>query len=86
MVLALHNAGISVVMDVVYNHTYSLDSWFQKTVPYYYYRQNEDGTLCNGSACGNDTASERKMFGNYIKNSIPVSYTHLDVYKIQLLS
>ena len=70
MILALHNAGIRVVMDVVYNHTYSLDSWFQKTVPYYYYRINDDGTLCNGSACGNDTASERYMFGQYIKKSI----------------
>ena len=67
MILSLHKAGIRVIMDVVYNHTYSLDSWFQKTVPYYYYRQNDDGTFCDGSACGNDTASERYMFGQYIK-------------------
>ena len=87
MVLALHNAGISVVMDVVYNHTYSLDSWFQKTVPYYYYRQNEDGTLCNGSACGNDTASERKMFGNYMKNSILywADEYHIDGFRFDLM-
>lgn len=87
MVLALHNAGISVVMDVVYNHTYSLDSWFQRTVPYYYYRQNEDGTLCNGSACGNDTASEREMFGNYIKNSVMywANEYHIDGFRFDLM-
>lgn len=87
MVLALHKAGICVVMDVVYNHTYSLDSCFQKTVPYYYYRENDDGTLCNGSACGNDTASERAMFGNYIKNSILYwsREYHVDGFRFDLM-
>ena len=87
MILALHNAGISVVMDVVYNHTYSLDSWFQKTVPYYYYRQNDDGTICNGSACGNDTASERKIFGNYIRNSVLywANEYHIDGFRFDLM-
>ena len=70
MVQALHKAGLSVVMDVVYNHTYSLDSNFNKTVPYYYYREEEDGTYCNGSACGNDTASERKMYQKYMIDSV----------------
>ena len=88
MILALHNAGIRVVMDVVYNHTYSLDSWFQKTVPYYYYRINDDGTLCNGSACGNDTASERYMFGQYIKKSILhwVKEYHIDGFRFDLMA
>ena len=57
MVQAIHKAGLGVVMDVVYNHTYSTDSAFQKTVPDYYYRLEEDGTFSNGSICGNDTAS-----------------------------
>ena len=55
MIQALHNAGIGVIMDVVYNHTYSTDSVFQNTVPNYYYRMNEDGTFSNGSGCSNDT-------------------------------
>lgn len=87
MIMALHDSGINVVMDVVYNHTYSLDSWFQRTVPYYYYRQNDDGTLCNGSGCGNDTASEREMFGNYIKNSILywIQEYHIDGFRFDLM-
>lgn len=87
MILALHKAGIRVIMDVVFNHTYSLDSWFQKTVPYYYYRMNEDGTFCDGSACGNDTASERYMFGQYMKKSI-LYWTeeyHIDGFRFDLM-
>lgn len=45
MIQALHNAGIGVIMDVVYNHTYTSDSWLQRTVPNYYYRMNNDGTF-----------------------------------------
>lgn len=70
MVQALHNAGISVVMDVVYNHTYSLDSNLNKIVPYYYYRYGSDGTPSNGSGCGNETASERSMMRRYMVDSI----------------
>ncbi len=87
MIHSLHKAGIRVIMDVVFNHTYSLDSWFQKTVPYYYYRMNEDGTFCDGSACGNDTASERYMFGQYIKKSI-LYWTreyHIDGFRFDLM-
>lgn len=59
MIQSLHKNGFRVIMDVVYNHTYSLDSWLQRTVPWYYYRLHEDGSVSNGSACGNDIASER---------------------------
>lgn len=87
MVAALHQAGICVVMDVVYNHTFSLDSWFQKTVPYYYYRQWKDGTFSNGSACGNDIASEREMCANYIKQSILywAQEYHIDGFRFDLM-
>lgn len=87
MVLALHEAGISVIMDVVYNHTYSIDSYLQRTVPYYYYRQNGDGSFSNGSACGNDTSSERVMFGNYMKQSILhwVKEYHIDGFRFDLM-
>lgn len=70
MVQALHNAGISVVMDVVYNHTYSIDSNLNKVVPYYYYRYQSNGTASNGSGCGNETASERKMYRKYMVDSV----------------
>ena len=66
MIKALHKNGFRVIMDVVYNHTYFLDSWFQRTVPWYYYRVHENGETANGSACGNDVASERIMCANYI--------------------
>lgn len=70
MIQALHEAGIAVVMDVVFNHTYSLDSVFQRTVPDYYYRKGADGTFSNGSLCGNDTASEREMFRQYMIDTV----------------
>ena len=60
MIKALHDAGLSVVMDVVYNHTYSTDSCFTSTLPKYYYRMDAKGNYSNGSGCGNDTASERR--------------------------
>lgn len=70
MVQALHNAGISVVMDVVYNHTYDANSNLNKVVPYYYYRYDGKGGNSNGSGCGNETASERPMFGKYMIDSV----------------
>ena len=87
MVAALHKAGISVVMDVVYNHTHSLDSHFNRTVPYYYYRQWEDGSYCDGSDCGNDTASERKMFQKYIIESVLywIKEYHIDGFRFDLM-
>ena len=70
MVQALHENGIGVVMDVVYNHTYSADSCLNRIVPYYYYRFNYDGSPANGSGCGNETASNRKMFRKYMVDSV----------------
>lgn len=70
MVQGLHAAGIGVVMDVVYNHTYAPDSNLNRIVPYYYYRFNYDGTPANGSGCGNETASNRVMFRKYMVDSV----------------
>ena len=69
MVQALHNAGIGVIMDVVYNHTYDANSSFNKIVPYYYYRYTSTGANSSASGCGNDTASERYMFGKFMVES-----------------
>ena len=70
LIAALHANSIGVVMDVVYNHTYfGLESAFNKTVPMYYYR-SLGGKLTNGSGCGNELASERKMCRNYIVDSV----------------
>lgn len=87
MILALHNAGIGVIMDVVYNHTYSLDSVFEKTTPGYYYRQFEDDTYSDGSACGNETASERSMFRKYIIDSVLywAEEYHIDGFRFDLM-
>jgi len=70
MVQALHEAGIGVVMDVVYNHTYDANSSFNKIVPYYYYRYTATGANSSASGCGNDTASERYMFGKFMVDSV----------------
>ena len=70
MVMALHEAGIGVIMDMVYNHTYSANSAFNKIVPYYYYRYDTNGNNTNASGCGNDTASERYMFGKFMADSV----------------
>ena len=70
MVQGLHASGLGVVMDVVYNHTYSLDSNLNRIVPYYYYRFTADGSAANGSGCGNETASERIMCRKYIVDSV----------------
>ncbi|MBQ5487497.1 MAG: type I pullulanase [Clostridia bacterium] len=87
MVMALHEAGIGVVMDVVYNHTYDANSNFSKIVPYYYYRYN-GAELSNGSGCGNETASDRVMFRRFMVDS--VSYWareyHLDGFRFDLMA
>ncbi len=88
MVKSLHDNGIGVIMDVVYNHTYSADSNFQKIVPYYYYRFNDNGTFSNGSGCGNETASDRSMMRKFIVES--VSYWqneyNLDGFRFDLMA
>lgn len=84
---ALHRQGFRVIMDVVYNHTYSLDSWLQKTMPWYFYRVWEDGSVSNGSACGNDVASERPMCANYIVDSVLywAEEYHIDGFRFDLM-
>ena len=90
MIQALHKAGISVVMDVVYNHTYSNskdDSCFQGTVPDYYYRMNRDGSFSNGSGCGNEVSTERAMTRDYIVDSCLywVNEYHVDGFRFDLM-
>lgn len=71
MVKGLHENDIRVIMDVVYNHVYNAANHsFNKTVPGYYFRYDDNGSLVNNSGCGNDTASERKMMRKYIVDSV----------------
>lgn len=88
MVQSIHNNGMGVIMDVVYNHTYEgAKSWFNITVPEYYYRYTESGTWSNGSGCGNDTASEHAMFRKYMIDSIVYWATeyHIDGFRFDLM-
>ncbi len=88
MIQALHKAGIGVIMDVVYNHTYTgEDSYFNRTVPNYYYRINSDGSFSNGSGCGNDTASEHKMFRKFMIDSVTywAEEYHIDGFRFDLM-
>ena len=88
MIQALHKAGIGVIMDVVYNHTYlSADSWFNLIVPDYYYRIDDSGNWSNGSGCGNDTASERIMYREFMKNSVVywAQEYHIDGFRFDLM-
>ena len=88
MVQALHRAGIGVIMDVVYNHTFSVDSCLNDTVPYYYYRWQSNGDPSNGSGCGNETASERAMFRKYMVDSVVYWLTEyqLDGFRFDLMA
>lgn len=88
MVQALHKAGIRVILDVVYNHTYQgIDSSLNTLVPSYYYRWNEDGTLSNGSGCGNEIATERAMAQKLIIDSTSywVNEYHVDGFRFDLM-
>lgn len=88
MIQALHSAGIGVIMDVVYNHTYfSEDSFFNQLVPSYYHRIKEDGSWSNGSGCGNDVATERKMVSKFIRESVTywAKEYHIDGFRFDLM-
>jgi len=86
-VQALHRNGFRVIMDVVYNHTYALDSWLWRTAPWYHYRQNEDGSASNGSGCGNELATERSMCAKYILDSVLywAEEYHMDGFRFDLM-
>ena len=88
MVQALHQAGIAVVLDVVYNHTYDIEhSNFQHTYPDYYYRKNADGSYSNGSGCGNETASEKPMMRLFMIESVKhwINEYHIDGFRFDLM-
>ena len=88
MVQALHKAGIRVILDVVYNHTFNIEgSNFERTAPGYFYRQKSDGTYADASACGNETASERPMMRKFMMESVLywVSEYHIDGFRFDLM-
>ncbi len=87
LIQALHKAGIGVVMDVVYNHTYHTDNPLHHTAPYYYHRIDENGDFSNGSGCGNETASEHIMYRRFMVNSILywAKEYHIDGFRFDLM-
>ena len=94
MVQSLHNAGIAVILDVVYNHTYDIDhSNFQRTYPDYYYRKEmvngklSNGKYSNGSGCGNETASEQPMMRKFMIESVKywIKEYHIDGFRFDLM-
>lgn len=89
MIQALHQVGIRVVLDVVYNHTYDVaHANFTQTVPGYFYRTREDGSLGNASGCGNETASERPMMRKFMLESVRwwVEEYHIDGFRFDLMA
>lgn len=88
MVQALHKAGIRVILDVVYNHTFSIDgSNFQRTFPKEYYRYTADGKPSDGSGCGNETASERTLMRRFMLESMRywAEEYHIDGFRVDLM-
>ena len=89
MIKALHDAGIGVIMDVVYNHTAENDgSNFELTAPGYYHRHWDDGRYSDASGCGNETASERPQMSDYIVNSVKywADEYHIDGFRFDLMA
>lgn len=89
MIKALHDAGIGVIMDVVYNHTAENDgSNFELTAPGYYHRHWDDGRYSDASGCGNETASERRQMSDYIVNSVKywAKEYHIDGFRFDLMA
>ncbi len=88
MIMSLHEAGIGVIMDVVYNHTANIgDSNFTLTAPGYFYRKDDDGVHSNASGCGNETASERQQMRNFIIHSTEywAREFHIDGFRFDLM-
>lgn len=88
LIAHLHKRNIGVILDVVFNHTFFTEnSWLQLTVPDYYYRQDHYGNFTNGSGCGNETASERKMMRKYIIDTVLywVEEYHIDGFRFDLM-
>lgn len=88
LVKTLHEAGLGVILDVVFNHTYSVaDNPLEKCAPGYYYRHDAEGKLCNGSGCGNETASEREMFRRLMTDSVVywAREYHIDGFRFDLM-
>lgn len=88
MVQALHKAGIRVILDVVYNHTFDINgSNFQKTYPDYFYRKTAEGKYSDGSGCGNETASEKPLMREFMKESVEywVKEYHIDGFRFDLM-
>lgn len=88
MVQALHKAGIRVILDVVYNHTYDIEhSNFQRTYPDYFYRKTADGQYSNGSGCGNETASDKPMMRQFMLESVKywIHEYHIDGFRFDLM-
>ena len=88
LIMALHQAGIGVILDVVYNHTgHTTRSWFNQTIPGFYYRQNSTGLFSNASGCGNEFATERPMVRKFIVESILywAEYYHIDGFRFDLM-
>lgn len=88
MVQALHKAGIRVISDVVYNHTFDINgSNFQKTYPDYFFRKNAEGKYSDGSGCGNETASDKELMREFMKESVAywVNEYHIDGFRFDLM-
>lgn len=88
MVQALHKAGIRVIFDAVYNHTFDIEgSNFQRTYPDYYYRKTADGRYSDGSGCGNETASERPLMREFMIESVKywINEFHIDGFRFDLM-